>query len=99
VAGLLQRPEPARKLVAVEEEPVGVVHEELGHLLDRGVVRRVAPGCGRVGLLEALKVGADLIEVAARGAGGHDLLRRGFELFLEGGPLSRDDHHVKFVFL
>jgi hypothetical protein len=99
VAGLIQGLEPARKLVAVEEEPVGVVHEELRHLLDGGVVSRVAPGCGGVGLLEILEVGADPVEVTARGAGGHDLLRRNFQLLLEGGPLGRDDHHVELVLL
>jgi hypothetical protein len=99
VAGLIQGPEPARKLVAVEEESVRVVHEELGHLLDRGVVRRVAPGCGRVELLEALEVGADPVEVAARGAGGYDLLRRSLQLLLEGGSLGRDDHHIELVLL
>src|SRR5215212_9335309 len=65
-ASLIKRAQTTHQLVAVVEDPVRVVSEDLGDLLDSGVVGHVASLGGRLGLLDLLDLFADILEVTRR---------------------------------
>src|SRR5215218_4261440 len=87
-ASLIKRAQPTHQLVAVVEDPVRVVSEDLGDFLDRGVVGHVAYLARDIGLLDLLYLFADILEVARRCLRLGDLPGGVLELLLHSVPSS-----------